>query len=74
MWSEAGLDTAALIFFPLLVVLPYDNLSGDGNLEGVVDGAVEEITATLSRLRDVRVLARNTAYTFKGRHTDVRHE
>jgi adenylate cyclase len=57
---------------PLLVVLPYDNLSGDPNLEGVVDGAVEEITATLSRLRDVRVLARNTAYTFKGRHTDVR--
>jgi adenylate cyclase len=57
---------------PLLVVLPYDNLTGDPALESVVDGAVEEITATLSHVRDIRVLARNTADTFKGRHTDVR--
>jgi adenylate cyclase len=57
---------------PLLVVLPYDNLTGDPHFDGVTDGAVEEITATLSRLRDIRVVARNTAYTFKGRHTDVR--
>jgi adenylate cyclase len=57
---------------PLLVVLPFDNLTGDPGFEGVVDGAVEEITATLARVRDVRVVARNTAYTYKGRPTDVR--
>src|SRR5207237_5239426 len=57
---------------PLLVILPFDNLTGDPSLEGIVDGAVEEITATLAKLREIRVLARNTAYTYKGRATDVR--
>lgn len=57
---------------PLLVVLPFDNLTGEAAFEGVTDGAVEEITAALSRLRDIRVVARNTAYTYKGRPTDVR--
>ncbi|MDQ0474994.1 tetratricopeptide repeat protein [Labrys wisconsinensis] len=57
---------------PLLVILPFDNLTGDPALEPIADGAVEEITATLARLRDIRVVARNTAYTYKGRATDVR--
>ena len=57
---------------PLMVVLPFDNLTGDSACESIVDGVVEEITTTMSHLRDVRVVARNTANTFKGRHMDVR--
>lgn len=57
---------------PMLVVLPFDNLSGSPCGEAIADGVVEEITATLSHHRDIRVAARNTAFSFKGRHMDVR--
>ncbi len=56
---------------PSIVVLPFDNLSGDTD-EYFVDGVVEEITATLSRVRDFFVIARQSAFTYKGRFVDVR--
>ncbi|NKL38004.1 tetratricopeptide repeat protein [Rhizobium leguminosarum bv. viciae] len=56
---------------PSIVVMPFDNLSGqsDGYF---VDGVVEEITAALSRVRDFFVIARQSAFTYKGRFVDVR--
>ncbi len=56
---------------PSIVVMPFDNLSGQGD-EYFVDGVVEEITAALSRVRDFFVIARQTAFTYKGRFVDVR--
>ncbi|ANK72771.1 hypothetical protein FA04_09090 [Ensifer adhaerens] len=56
---------------PSLVVMPFDNLSGPGD-EYFVDGVVEEITAALSRVRDFFVIARQSAFTYKGRFVDVR--
>ncbi len=57
---------------PSIVVLPFDNMSGDPAVDSIVDGIVEEITATLSRVRDFKVIARNSAYIYKGRATDIR--
>lgn len=57
---------------PLVVVLPFDDLSADGTAGEIADGVVEEATATLSRVRTLRVIARNSAFQYKGRPTDVR--
>ena len=53
-------------------MLPFDNMSEDPAAGSIVDGIVEEITATLSRVRDFTVIARNSAYAYKGRSVDVR--
>src|SRR5262249_3031336 len=52
---------------PSLVVLPFQNMSGDPEQEYFADGVVEEITAALSRVRDFFVIARNSAFSYKGR-------
>jgi adenylate cyclase len=57
---------------PTIAVLPFDNMSGDPSVDSIADGVVEEITATLSRVRDFQVTARNSAYAYKGRAIDVR--
>lgn len=57
---------------PSIVVLPFDNMSGDPSAASIADGVVEEITASLSRVRDFTVIARNSAYAYKGRAVDVR--
>ena len=57
---------------PSLVVLPFQNISGDPEQEYFADGMVEEITTALSRVRSLFVIARNSAFTYKGRAIDVR--
>ena len=58
---------------PSVVVLPFDNLSGEADQAYFADAVVEEITATLSRVKDFFVIARNSAFAYKGRQgTDVR--
>jgi adenylate cyclase len=52
---------------PSLVVLPFQNMSGDPEQEYFADGMVEEITTALSRIRSLFVIARNSAFTYKGR-------
>ncbi|MBB4188117.1 TolB-like protein/Tfp pilus assembly protein PilF [Sinorhizobium terangae] len=56
---------------PSVVVMPFDNLSSEED-DYFVDGVVEEITAALSRVRDFFVIARQSAFTYKGRFIDVR--
>lgn len=56
---------------PSVIVMPFDNLSGAAD-DYFVDGVVEEVTAALSRVRDLVVIARQTAFTYKGRLVDVR--
>src|SRR6516225_4749489 len=50
-----------------IVVLPFANLSGDPEQEYFVDGVTESLTTDLSRIRGAFVIARNTAFTFKGK-------
>ena len=57
---------------PSLVVLPFDNLSGEADQAYFADAVVEEITATLARIKDFFVIARNSAFAYKGRALDVR--
>ena len=57
---------------PSIAVLPFDNMSGDAAADLIADGLVEEITATLSRIRDFTVIARNSAYAYRGKARDVR--
>jgi TolB-like protein len=57
---------------PSLTVLPFLNLSGDPEQEYFADGMVEEITTALSRIRWLSVVARNSSFTYKGQHVDVK--
>jgi TolB-like protein len=57
---------------PSIAVLPFQNLSGDPEQDYFSDGIVEEITTALSRFRSLFVIARNSAFTYKGRPVDVR--
>lgn len=56
---------------PSVAVLPFDNLTGDPAQDYLVDGMVEEITAALSRMKPLFVIARNSAFTYKGRPVRV---
>jgi TolB-like protein len=57
---------------PSIVVLPFQNMSGDPEQEYFADGMVEDITTGLSRLRWLFVIARNSSFTYKGRAVDVK--
>ena len=57
---------------PSIAVLPFDNMSNDPDQEHFADGVVESITAALSRIRAFFVIARNSAFAYKGRATNVR--
>lgn len=52
-------------------VLPFANISGDPEQEYFSDGISEDITTDLSKVSALSVLARNTAFTFKGKSVDV---
>jgi TolB-like protein/class 3 adenylate cyclase len=55
-----------------MVVLPFANIGGDPEQEYFVDGVTESLTTDLSRMRGAFVIARNTAFTFKGKAVDVK--
>ena len=55
-----------------IVVLPFTNLSGDPNQDYFADGVTENLTTDLSRIRNSFVIARNTAFTFKGKKIDTK--
>ena len=55
-----------------IVVLPFANIGGDLSHEHFVDGVTESLTTDLSRIRGAVVIARNTAFTFKGKPVDVK--
>jgi adenylate cyclase len=55
-----------------IVVLPFTNLSNDPAQDYFADGVTENLTTDLSRIRDSFVIARNTAFTFKGKGLDAK--
>ena len=50
-----------------ICVLPFQNMSGDAEQEYFSDGISEDITTDLSKISALGVVARNTAFSFKGR-------
>ena len=55
-----------------IVVLPFANIGGNPDQEYFVDGVTESLTTDLSRISGAFVIARNTAFTFKGKAVDVK--
>ncbi len=55
-----------------MVVLPFANLGGGAEQEYFVDGVTESLTTDLSRISGAFVIARNTAFAYKGKPVDVR--
>ena len=55
-----------------IVVLPFANIGGGPEQEHFVDGVTESLTTDLSWIRGAVVIARNTAFTYKGKAIDVK--
>jgi TolB-like protein/Tfp pilus assembly protein PilF len=55
-----------------IVVLPFENYSPDHQDEYIADGMTEELTNDLAQWHDLRVVARTSAFAFKGKGEDVR--
>jgi adenylate cyclase len=56
---------------PSIAVLPFNNMSGDGEQEYFSDGITEDIITDLSKVSALSVIARNSAFAFKGKNVDV---
>ena len=63
--SEAGPPRLSII------VLPFANIGGDSEQDYFVDGVTESLTTDLSRIRGSFVIARNTAFTYRGKAFDI---
>ena len=85
-WRKVAASVAALVGDPgaetavrgskrsrklSICVLPFANMSGDAEQEYFSDGISEDITTDLSNISALAVVARNTAFTFKGDAVDV---
>jgi len=55
-----------------ICVLPFENMSGDPEQEYFSDGISEDIITDLSKISALSVIARNTAFRFKGKEVDVK--
>ncbi len=65
--APAGRARPSLPDQPSIAVLPFENLSGDAGQEFFADGITEDIITELSRFPELFVIARNSAFTYKGR-------
>jgi TolB-like protein/cytochrome c-type biogenesis protein CcmH/NrfG len=57
---------------PSIAVLPFVNVSNDPEQESFADGLTEDLTTDLSRIAGLFVIARNSAFAYKGKAMDVR--
>jgi adenylate cyclase len=55
-----------------IVVLPFTNLSNDPEQQYFADGVTDDLTTDLSRLADLLVISRNTAFTYQGKRVDTK--
>src|SRR5262245_55927127 len=69
--APTALSSLPLPNKPSVVVLPFDNLSKDPEPDYFSNGITEVLTSDLSRLSSLFVIARNTAFTYKGKATNV---
>ncbi|RMD76008.1 MAG: hypothetical protein D6820_13520 [Lentisphaerae bacterium] len=66
--AESGMEKPT----PSIAVLPFTNISADPEQEYFCDGMAEEIINALTQLDGLRVVARTSAFAFKGKSEDVR--
>jgi TolB-like protein len=55
-----------------IAVLPFLNMGGDPEQDYFADGITEDVITDLSKVSALKVIARNTAFTFKGRNVDIK--
>jgi adenylate cyclase len=55
-----------------IVVLPFANLSNDAEQQYFADGLTEDLTTDLSRVADMLVISRNTAFTYRNKSADTK--
>ena len=67
--AETGRPASARVS---VCVLPFENMSGDKEQEYFSDGISEDITTDLSKVSALEVIARNSAFTFKGQSVNLR--
>jgi TolB-like protein/class 3 adenylate cyclase/Tfp pilus assembly protein PilF len=76
--AATALATATSIAQPLvaqrlsIVVLPFANLSNDPDQQYFADGITEDVTTDLSRIVDMFVISRNTAFTYRNKPIDTK--
>jgi len=68
----AAPNVAAAPRIPSLAVLPFTNMSADKDNEYFCDGLSEELINSLSHIHELRVAARTSAFSFKGKDLDIR--
>ena len=71
-WFLLGANRPAQATHLSIVVLPFANLSGDPAQDYFADGITENLTTDLSRIHDSFVIARNTAFAYKGKPIDAK--
>src|SRR6266550_4319001 len=64
--------TGRLRVTPSIAVLPFANMSADPENEYFCDGLAEELLNALAKIESLKVAARTSAFSFKGKETDVR--
>jgi adenylate cyclase len=69
---EAAAVSAPSLPSDSVVVLPFINMSADPEDEFFADGVTEEIINALAQIKDLRVVARSSAFSFKGKQIDPR--
>jgi TolB-like protein/class 3 adenylate cyclase len=55
-----------------IVVLPFDNLCNDAEQQYFADGITEDVTIDLSRIANMLVISRNTAFTYQGKRVGTK--
>jgi TolB-like protein/Tfp pilus assembly protein PilF len=69
---SATAETFSLPSKPSIAVLPFQNMSDDAEQEYFADGVVEDIITGLSRIKSLFVIARNSAFAYKGAAVNVK--
>ena len=57
---------------PSIAVLPFADMSPDGDQEYFADGMTEELLNSLAKIRDIRVGGRTSSFAYKGQDKDLR--
>jgi TolB-like protein len=73
--APATLPISQLVAAPrlsIVVLLPFANLGNDPEQQYFADGITEDLTPDLSRLSDMLVISRNTAFTYQGSQVDTK--